>query len=182
MNIFYLDKDPITCAQMHCDKHVVKMIIELAQLLSTAHRVLDGEEYIDASSNRKIKRWRLNNSYENILYKATHVNHPSAVWVRESEQNYIYTYNLFVALCDEYTFRYNKVHMTDTKLRKVLATTPRNSVSSGFTQPAQAMPEHCKDADSVTAYRKYYILEKKDILSYKKRNVPIWIKNSNEDD
>ena len=80
MNIFYLDPDPKTCAQMHCDKHVTKMIIEYSQLMSTAHRVIDGEEYIDNSSGRKIKRWKLSDIREDVLYKATHINHPSAIW------------------------------------------------------------------------------------------------------
>jgi len=68
MNIFYLDKDPIKSAEMHCDKHVVKMIIEYAQLLSTAHRVLDGVEQIGRTiNNRKYKRFILNSNLENIL-------------------------------------------------------------------------------------------------------------------
>ena len=82
MNIFALSSDPFESAQMMCDKHVVKMIIETAQLLSTAHRVLDGEQYTDKTSNgRSIQRWRLTDAYdmENSLYKATHINHPSAV-------------------------------------------------------------------------------------------------------
>ena len=71
MNIFYLDRDVKTCATYHNDKHVVKMILEYAQLLSTAHRMLDGKEYIDASSGRRIKRWRLeDDQMENMLYKA----------------------------------------------------------------------------------------------------------------
>ena len=91
MNIFYLDKDPIKSAEMHCDKHVVKMIIEYAQLLSTAHRVLDGIEQIGVTSNnRKYKRYILNSNLENILYKSTMKNHPSAIWVRKSVHNYIY--------------------------------------------------------------------------------------------
>jgi len=58
MNIFYLDKDPIKAAEMSCDKHVCKMIIESAQMLSTAHRIIDGVEYYGKTSNgRKIKRW-----------------------------------------------------------------------------------------------------------------------------
>ena len=81
MNIFYLDPDPRTCAEMHCDKHVVKMIIEYAQLMSTAHRVIDGTEYTDMTANgRRIKRWRLDDDRESILYKASHINHPSAIW------------------------------------------------------------------------------------------------------
>ena len=73
MNIFYLDRDPAKCAAMHCDKHVVKMILEYAQLLSTAHRVLDGDQNADSQG----------------FYKATHKNHPSAVWVRESWAHYV---------------------------------------------------------------------------------------------
>ena len=89
MNVFYLDKDPVTCAKMHVDKHVVKMIVEYAQLLSTAHRVLDGNESIELSKNgRKIKRYRFDDNYkEATYYLACHINHPSAVWVRQSSLN-----------------------------------------------------------------------------------------------
>jgi hypothetical protein len=60
MNIFYLDPNPKICAEMHVDKHVCKMVIEYAQLLSTTHRVLDGEMYIGKTvNNRNIKRWLL---------------------------------------------------------------------------------------------------------------------------
>ena len=71
MNIFYLDKDPVKAAEMSCDKHVVKMILESAQMLCTAKRVLDGIEWTDYTKNgRKIKRWRLENSnLEQIVYK-----------------------------------------------------------------------------------------------------------------
>ncbi len=81
MNIFALHLEPKTCAEMHVDKHVVKMILEYSQLLSTAHRVLDGQQYVDDSSGRRIKRWKLNNSFagDSLLYKATHINHPSAM-------------------------------------------------------------------------------------------------------
>ena len=94
MNIFYLDKDPVIAAQMHCDKHVVKMILESAQLMSTAHRFLDGDRYAD----------------KNGLYKLTHKNHPTAIWVRKSKENYMWTWNLLDALLQEYTKRYNKHH------------------------------------------------------------------------
>ena len=105
MNIFYLDRKPQPCAEMHLDKHVVKMIIEYAQLMSTAHRVLDGEEYYDKTANgRKIKRWRMDDvDYENGLMKASHVNHPSGVWVRASEENYKWLDQMWLHLLDEYT-------------------------------------------------------------------------------
>ena len=69
MNIFYLDRDPKIAAQYHLDKHVVKMIVEYAQLMSTAHRLLDGAQYIDKSkNNRNIKRWKLDDEREQKLY------------------------------------------------------------------------------------------------------------------
>ena len=82
MNIFALSSDPIASAQMMVDRHVVKMILETAQLLSTAHRILDSEHlYFDKSKNgRNIKRWRLADEREQHLYSATHVNNKSAVW------------------------------------------------------------------------------------------------------
>ena len=118
MNIFYLDKHYRTCAKQHVDKHVVKMIVEYAQLLSTAHRVLDGEEYEGrTANNRRIRRFKMANSnIENTLYKASHINHPSAIWVRESSQHYWWLYLLFRELCIEYTHRYGKIHSTESKL------------------------------------------------------------------
>ena len=99
MNIFYLSNDVNDCAKQHVDKHVVKMIIEYAQLMSTAHRVLDGHMYMDKTkNNRNIKRWRLHSNLESIVYKASHINHPSAIWVRESKEHYMWLYDLFVAL------------------------------------------------------------------------------------
>ena len=78
MNIFVLDEDPQVAAQMMCDKHVVKMIVESAQMLSTAHRVLDGEQYTELSANnRRIKRWKSRHKlFEEMLYKASFVGHP----------------------------------------------------------------------------------------------------------
>ena len=127
MNIFYLHKTPTVSVKMHCDKHVVKMVIEYAQLLSTAHRMLDGTHWIDASSGRRIKRWRLDNSnMDGVLYKASHINHPSAIWVRQNNSQYQYMYNMFENLCEEYTYRYGKIHMTDSKLRQLLVDSPKN--------------------------------------------------------
>lgn len=176
MNIFYLDTDPVKAAQMNCDKHVVKMILECAQLLSTAHRFLDGVLWVDDSSGRKIKKWKINNGFEEILYKATHINHPSAIWARENVNNYNWLYNHFIALCDEYTYRYGKVHLTDTKLRNVLCEIPENISTNPMSKMPQAMPDYCKDADSVKAYRNYYLKEKAKMLNYTKRKTPSWVK------
>jgi hypothetical protein len=176
MNIFYLDRVPSEAAKMHCDKHVVKMIIEYAQLMSTAHRVLDGEMYYDLTANgRKIKRWKLQGKREELLYKASHVNHPSNIWTRQSNNNYMWLYCLFCALCEEYSYRYGKVHETDRKLRDVLKTPP-NMIEIGYkTQPPQAMPDDAKvNGDSIVAYKNYYIKYKKDFAKWTRRDMPLW--------
>jgi len=148
MNIFYLDNNPKTCAEMHVDKHVVKMILETAQLLSTAHRVLDGHEYVDDSSGRRIKRWKLTNSFagDDLLYKATHINHPSAVWARESKANYQWLAYLLVELCKEYTHRYGKVHKCEEigLVKWLVNCIPENIPNKPFTQPTPAMPDQYK--------------------------------------
>jgi hypothetical protein len=179
MNIFYLDKDPAICAAMHVDKHCVKMILESAQLLSTAHRVLDGVETIQLSnSGRKVKRWILPDDVRSVLYEATHINHPSAVWVRQSKQNYLWLYALFDALCKEYTYRYGKVHKCERELiHKVLSIVPNNITTfKGFTEPTPAMPEQYKvPGNSVQSYHNYYNGEKQRMFSWKKRDVPAFI-------
>jgi len=177
VNIFYLDKDPVNSAKLHCDKHVVKMIIEYAQMLSTAHRMLDGTQYTDASSGRRIQRWKLDNSnMDGVLYKASHINHPSAIWVRENAIQYQYMYDLFVACCDEYTFRYHKVHLTDTKLRVLLNEIPDNIKLGQWREPPPAMPDHCKvKGNSLISYHKYYATEKKSFAKWTLREVPTFM-------
>jgi hypothetical protein len=181
MNIFALHLDPKTCAQMHVDKHVVKMILEYSQLLSTAHRVLDGQEYVDSSSGRRIKRWKLTNSFagDDLLYKATHVNHPSAIWARESKANYQWLAYLLVELCKEYTHRYGKVHKceSDGLVKWLVNCIPENISNKPFTHPTPAMPEHYRvKGDSIQSYRNYYVGDKQRMASWKTRPVPEWWK------
>lgn len=175
MNIFYLDESPKTCAQQHVDKHVVKMIIEYAQLMSTAHRMLDGKEYIDDSSGRRIKRWKHpSDNMEQVLYKASHINHPSAVWARETAANYMWLYSLWKELCEEYTYRYGKVHLTQQKLESILSNAPSNIDDSEMTEVPQAMPDDVKTSNSIEAYRNYYMRYKSYMGKWKKRNIPTW--------
>lgn len=175
MNIFYLDADPTTCARFHVDKHVVKMILEYVQLLSTAHRVLDGVQGIKVSeSGRKLKSWTLPDDREEVLYSATHVNHPSAIWARESNSNYAWLVKLYRACLREYTYRYNKEHKSG-ELEPFLACYPDNIPKGIFTSPALAMPDQYKHEDAIIAYRNYYIGEKSDLFSWKGREVPYWI-------
>ena len=178
MNIFYLDHDVRKCAEMHNDKHVVKMILEYAQLLSTAHRVLDGVELIGLSdSGRKKKFWTLGDSRDYTLYKATHINHPSAVWVRKSAQNYMWLAEMLEVLCGEYTYRYGKVHKVerDGLMQLLKNEFPKNLPIAPFTEPTPAMPDDVKvSGDSIKSYRNYYINNKAHLANWKKRQVPEW--------
>jgi len=179
MNIFYLNPDPKICAQEHISKHVTKMIIEYAQLLSTAHRILDGTLSTGLSeAGRKQTRYVLPDERESILYRSTHSNHPSAVWVRQSDANYNWLYQLLCELCEEYTYRYGKVHSTE-RLLETLSFTPNNIPHGPFTPPTPAMPDDVKiPNDSMASYHNYYINNKKSFASWQgrvnSRDVPKW--------
>ena len=177
MNIFALDQDPNTAARYMVDSHVVKMILESAQLLSTAHRVLDGEEYVLIQNARKIKRWRLPDAREQVLYSATHVNHPSAVWARETDGNYEWLYFHFLALLQEYTFRYGKKHKCE-ELKIPLSGVPYDIPIGDRTDFALAMPlEYWHEGGSVDSYRNYYIVAKAHLHKWTKREKPEWLTN-----
>lgn len=175
MNIFYLSNDPIECAEMHNDKHTVKMILEYSQLLSTAHRILDGVLSTGVSkTGRKKTVYALADDRDSVLYSATHVNHPSAVWVRQSDKNYDWLFSLFQALMDEYTYRYGKVHACS-KLEMYLARIPNNIPQAPFTEPTPAMPDDLKvKGNSIASYRNYYVNNKAHLANWKKRDVPMW--------
>lgn len=179
MNIFYLHEDPKTCAEMHVDKHVVKMILEYSQLLSTAHRLLDGKPYLGKTANgRNIKRWLLEEPRESLLYKASHINHPSAVWTRKNQQNYIWLTELLVELCKEYTHRYGKVHSSERSglVQFLYDNEPKNLPIGPFTEPTPAMPDEYKVSnDSLTSYHNYYNGAKQRMFSWKNRSVPTFI-------
>jgi hypothetical protein len=177
MNIFYLDKSPRIAAEYHCDKHVVKMILESAQLLSSAHRFLDGQMVIGKSkSGRSQKNWVLNDNRENVIYKAGWLNHPSAIWARSNIDHYRYLYDLFVFLIDEYKYRYNgKIHKCETLLQPLFPSPLNIDYESPWQEPPQAMPEECRvPGDAVTAYRNYYIMHKKRFAKWTRRQVPDW--------
>jgi len=191
MNIFYVHKDPVIAAKMLIDRHVVKMIVESAQMLSTAHRILDGTEYYDKTKNgRKIKRWKHPNSnMEKILYLAGHVKHPSTLWVMDNIFHYSWLYNHMLALNEEFKIRYGhtKDHMTIRKLGELLKHAPKNiPVNKIGTDPTPAMPDECKiPGDVVGSYRKYYIMKKRSFASWKAPAIiPEWylngIKNEKE--
>tara|TARA_R100001510_G_C7602652_1_gene168754 strand:- start:408 stop:911 length:504 start_codon:yes stop_codon:yes gene_type:complete len=158
MNIFYLSKDPIEIAKQLCDKHIVKMPLESAQMLSTA--------WWSKTSFKESK-----NVLKNI-YKPVHVGHPSTVWTMQTEGNYLWHYDLLVAMLNEYSRRYNKVHASS-ELLELLKESP---VKGGeFYPPPQCMPDEYKCKDPIEAYRNYYINEKARFAKYTKGTAPQWL-------
>jgi hypothetical protein len=137
MNLFYLDRDPVNAARLQCDRHVVKMILETAQMLSTAHLELDGKQ---------------------VAYKATHKNHPSTVWVRSNAAAYLWAYRHMLALGREYTKRYGKEHKTITEHAHALRRLPDALTYCNrlIVDPPQCMYDECKRDDTVLAYLTYY--------------------------
>lgn len=176
MNIFYVHRDPIIAAQSLVDKHVVKMILESAQLLSTAHRVLDGTQVAGKSkTGRNVKRWVLPDSRDTEIYTATHVNHPSAVWCRTSVENYLWLVEHFAGLLDEYTHRYNKRHKCF-ELLMPLQSPPHNLKDYDMTPMPSAMAEEYRISDDpLTNYRNYYKLGKSTMHKWTNRQPPEWI-------
>ena len=151
MNIFAVDKDPKISAQQLCDKHVVKMILESAQMLCSAYPNGDAP------------------------YKRAFYNHPCTIWARESQENYEWLLTHAYAMCQEYTRRYRKVHKSIDAIEwcgknYIKLRLPRK----GLTKFAQAMPEQYKNKCSVTAYRSYYNGEKAGFATWKKRETPKW--------
>ena len=155
MNIFHLDTDPVISAQMMCDKHVVKMILESAQMLATV--------------NHKCGK--------KATYKPTHANHPSTLWTGKSKSNYEWLKQHGIALCNEYTYRYGKVHKTEQYYYDEFDV-PDVLADIGLTQFAQAMPDEYKDSDPVIAYRKYYLGAKKEFARWTNRDIPAWFEYS----
>lgn len=179
MNIFYLDRNTEKCAEYHVDKHVVKMILEYAQLLSTAHRVLDGRLLTSFNeTGRKTTQYSLPDARHYTLYKATHINHPSAIWVRQSHDNYKWLWLLLDALCKEYTYRYNKIHKVEREgLLEQLRFVPSGiKEHPTFTEPTPAMPDEYKVAgDSLESYKQYYRYAKKELWGWKGREMPSFL-------
>jgi hypothetical protein len=146
MNIFYLDKCPNKSARLQYNKHVVKMILESAQMLCAAHHVIGNPN--------------------DVPYKLAHKNHPSTIWVRQNSIHYDWLYDHMRALGDEYTKRYGKTHLSITKC-KHLVYPPKNIPTVMFNQPPQCMPDEYKDPCSVQAYWNYYIGEKHVVANLK---------------
>ena len=117
---------------------------------------------------------------EHVLYAATHVNHPSAIWVRQSYANYVWLSKMLTELCAEYTYRYGKIHKVEASgLEEELMYPPNNIPNAPFTEPTPAMPVEVKIAgDSIASYRNYYLTHKKHLASWSGKNnsraIPDW--------
>ena len=163
MNIFFLHWSPRRAAELHCDKHVIKMIIESAQMLYCAHWVIDSSVL------------------PSTAYKKAHTNHPCSIWVRKSLSNYLWLCSLGIWLCKEYQYRYgeHKLHKTEAHIYW-LYTHPPNIPDVGLTTPAQAMPDEYKHLDPITAYHTFYReskLKQRGIVKYTKREFPDFLSN-----
>ena len=158
MNIFFLDENPTMSARYHVDKHVVKMILETAQLLCGVHHT------VNPSSSHQVP------------YKLSHKNHPCAIWTRESLSNYLYLCELGLELCKEYTYRYGKRHKSQDVIEWCI-TNKLKIVDKGFTEPPKAMPDEYKVNDVVESYRNYYREAKSGFAVWKNRETPKWFKN-----
>ena len=164
MNIFVLDKSPILCARYHCDKHCSKMILETAQLLSTALR-------LRGCTNRDI-------------YKKTHTKHPCAIWAMESLENFLWLCQLGLALNKEFLHRgfvgkSTYGHKSIEVIYKSLDLVGNYNFPRGFTEWKLAMPDQYKTKNTVLSYRQYYIHEKSHLFKWTNRQTPYWIKDNN---
>jgi hypothetical protein len=158
MNIFYLHHAAPLAAVMHCDIHVVKMILETAQMLCTVHHI--------------------HGNGDAVPYKPTHQNHPSVKWAAESKVQYSWLQDLGTYLCREYANRYNKRHACEKYINGVLSSPPSALMAKGYLwrEPPQAMPDDCKvEGDAVTAYRNYYRKHKSSFAKWRNGGVPVFM-------
>lgn len=179
MNIFVTDLCPKKSALNLCDKHLPKMQVESAQMLSTVHRMLDGipEKRRSKSGKTMQTYYSFGDERDEMYYLAVHKFHPCTTWTKESKANYEWHYEHFVAMAEEYEYRRGKKHATFQKLGKILAKAPKNIPDIGLTEFAQAMSHYpdCKvPGDAVTAYRKYYHAAKPFAKWEWKRSAPDW--------
>jgi hypothetical protein len=184
MNIFILDKNPKIAAEYHCDKHVVKMILESAQMLSTTHwlqslqmfnkelsdfkRVRDSKEFLDLNLRESLKP----------PYKMTHVRHPCTIWTTESIENYVWHVKLLHYLCKEYTERYGRIHKTAYYIKWFVNNKPYNIPKTEMTPFKICMADEYKVSDNpVDCYKEYYIKDKSRFAKWKLGNIPQWYLN-----
>lgn len=158
MNIFILDNDMETAAQHHCDKHIVKMPTEAAQILCTAIKHVNPDAYTP--------------------YSPTHVNHPCSKWARASKQNWLWLHEFALKLCQEYTYRYERVSETQKALETISCPDLPDIELTPFVVSIKEYPILDTPVES---YRNYYIGDKHTFAQWTKRDVPYWYRNAFSD-
>ena len=182
MNLFYLDRDLDRCAEFHIDRHVGKMQLEAAQLMSSALWV---DKYLGFIPDRKLTADELRiinvekakepdiDDRTFTRYLPTHINHPSAIWVRSNIEHYEWVFNYIVALNDECLYRGYKSHASCAEALKMPE--PQNMPRTVWRDPDLAMPDELKLKDAVEAYRLFYMLDKAAIpATWRVREKPYW--------
>ena len=178
MNIFYLDIDPKLCAQYHCDKHVVAMIREYCQILSTTQRLMFGRPILNEKN--KVVKYELK-VFDKLFLKHTHIHSPPVKWTMYSLSNYLWLWNLLDNLSRVYTYVYGKKHMYDRigliHSLAILSQEPNLEYRNNFfTDPPKVVPESCVLNKSIDSYRLLYMTEKRYMVKYRNRPYPEWFK------
>ena len=167
MNIFALDANPQIAARMHCDKHVPKMCVEATQMLVSAarrHGATDSQVPLTKSGTP---------------HRGGYHNHPCTQWAGDSRDNYNWLFLHGIALCREFTFRFNKEHACFDQIL-TLSSLIRFVPEGKLTPFAQAMPDQYKNSCAITAYRDYYFYDKRENIQCewsKRRHAPNWWNN-----
>lgn len=154
MNIFALSSDPVRAAKQHCDIHVIKMLVEAAQLLCTCNYV--------------------RGTYKDWMYKPTHVNHPCSIWVRSSATNYLWLLELAEALADEFEFRFGHEHKTASVVKRLRARIRCDRTSNPtfcFCGPSELVRGTVIDSNREL----YRMKSKKFSMVWTRRKVPAWM-------
>ncbi len=162
MNIFHLDPCPESAAQMLCDKHVPKMLLESCQMLCTGYQKHAG--------------------LDSTLYKPAYINHPMTIWVGHSKQNWRWLFEHAKGIAEQYTLRFNRKHKSQNILTLLWLMEAESSLpENGFTSPPQCMPDEYKvKGNSLIAYRKYYKGDKAYFAKWAYSDTPWWWENPNE--
>ncbi len=172
MNIFVLDEDPVRAAQMQCNAHVTKMLIEQAQLLCFAHLVVNTD-----------KRWLK----RNITFKLnkSHAGHPCTLWLMDDPTHYAWGYRLLKALIAEYDYRYDGLRLGKyaniVKMVDALANIPGTNLTVPQVRRkpqeyvlAMGRAPECIGEYAVESYRRFYIANKNEFAKWTRREIPDW--------
>lgn len=157
VNIFYLHPSPLTAARWLHDKHLVKMVLESAQLLSTACQIIIMER-------------------DTKLYKPTHMYHPCTQWLLKSRYNAEWLYDHYIALCDQFMDKFRHNHKSRDLCNAIEGHIPLFP-NEDFTEPPLCMPDDCKidGQPAYQCYQLYYLRYKIRIGSYRRVKMPYWV-------